>query len=195
MRCESNFVSLEHSGAINNQECRFEPLILRVQGLINCSRGPGNDALIASRPRDTYHTYTLSTMVSPESPKLTLYVDCGLSTSQPPAPSYLLTISLVSPYSWFAFINCTHHREQLKQHGIVVDIVPFFLGGARNGNGHPYQDPPPVKAVWGDRDVQTVASLLGLKTQRPKIFPIISLYVPHPPTHMHCSLPALLDSG
>jgi len=115
-------------------------------------------------------------MASSESHKLTLFVDCGLSTSQLPAPSYPLTISSVSPYSWFAFINCTHYREQLKQHGIAVDIVPFFLGGARNGNGHPYQEPPPVKAVWGDRDVQTVASLLGLKTQRPKIFPIISLY-------------------
>ncbi|KAF2177145.1 glutathione S-transferase [Zopfia rhizophila CBS 207.26] len=79
--------------------------------------------------------------------KLTIYVDC------------------VSPYSWFRFTNITKFRPLFNAHGVQVEILPFFLGGARDSVGNPWT---PNTAMTGE--------LLGLKIAPPEVFPISSLF-------------------
>lgn len=107
---------------------------------------------------------------------------CHVHRPQLPALPFALALALadlgpVSPYSWFAHTNLTRTRPLLAAHGVDVEIVPFFLGGARNGAGNPFTVPAPAKATWGNNDAARVAHLLGLPLQRPTKFPILSLYV------------------
>ncbi|KAJ8116856.1 hypothetical protein OPT61_g1803 [Boeremia exigua] len=97
-------------------------------------------------------------MASPNGGKLTIYIDC------------------VSPYSWFGFTNAQNFRPQLRAHGIEVNIEPFFLGAARNGVGNPFAPPPKAKEAFGQQDLELTSELLGLKTKRPEVFPISSLF-------------------
>ncbi|PSN66242.1 glutathione S-transferase [Corynespora cassiicola Philippines] len=90
--------------------------------------------------------------------KLTIYVDC------------------VSPYSWFGFTNIVRFRPLLQAHGVHVEIMPFFLGGARDSVGNPYSPPLPAKAAFASQDTEMTARLLGLRTSTPEVFPISSLF-------------------
>ncbi|WPG99100.1 Hypothetical protein R9X50_00190900 [Acrodontium crateriforme] len=96
-------------------------------------------------------------MSGPHGAKLTIYVDP------------------VSPYSWFGFTNTIRFRPQLQAHGVEVDIIPFFLGGARDKAGNPWQPTPKVKQAMGAQDTALTGKLLGLKVVPPKVFPIASL--------------------
>ncbi|OJJ72569.1 hypothetical protein ASPBRDRAFT_42288 [Aspergillus brasiliensis CBS 101740] len=106
--------------------------------------------------------------------ELTLYVDC------------------VSPYSYFAYLNLCRYREILHRHRIKTQVVPFFLGGARDGNGSPYQEPPPVKAAWSAKDLAYTGRILGVKVKRPDVFPISSLYPVRVVTYIHTNFGAEL---
>ncbi|KAE9364012.1 putative DSBA family oxidoreductase [Stipitochalara longipes BDJ] len=97
-------------------------------------------------------------MVRPKGGKLTIYVDC------------------VSPYSWFGFTNILRYRPLLNAHGVSVDIIPFFLGGARESVGNPWTPTPKWKAEFSSQDSETTGRLLGLKIVQPKDFPILSLF-------------------
>jgi glutathione S-transferase kappa 1 len=83
----------------------------------------------------------------------------------------------VSPYSWFGFTNTLRYRPGLKAHGISVDIIPFFLGGARGGAGNPWTPTPKWKEAFSKQDSEMTGQLLGLKVVQPKEFPILSLFV------------------
>jgi glutathione S-transferase kappa 1 len=103
---------------------------------------------------------------------------CGLWFVPFRKPHYInVTNFAVSPYSWFGFTNVVRFRPLLNAHGVSVDIVPFFLGGARDGVGNPYSPPPKAKQPFASQDTATTARLLGLKTVQPKDFPILSLFV------------------
>lgn len=111
--------------------------------------------------------------------KLTIYVDCGWFPypiiHQLPNPD--LT---VSPYSWFGFTNTVRFRPLLNAHGVSVDIIPFFLGAARNGVGNPWTPTPKSKEAFSKQDNEMTGRLLGLKVVKPKDFPILSIFVsPH----------------
>ncbi|KAH7364098.1 glutathione S-transferase [Rhexocercosporidium sp. MPI-PUGE-AT-0058] len=100
-------------------------------------------------------------MTTPKSPKgasLTIYVDC------------------VSPYSWFGISSLFKHRPGLLAHGVTVDIQPFFLGGARDAAGNPWQPTPKWKEAFSKQDSTMTGELLGLKVVQPKEFPIMSLF-------------------
>jgi len=97
-------------------------------------------------------------MGRPEGGKLTIYVDC------------------VSPYSWFGFTNAIHFRPLLNAYGVDVEIIPFFLGGARDSVGNPFTPTPKPKEAFADQDSNLTGKLLGLKVVRPKDFPILSLF-------------------
>lgn len=86
-------------------------------------------------------------------------------------------LSSVSPYSWFGFTNTLRYRPNLEAHGVEVNIVPFFLGAARNGAGNPWQPTPKWKEAFAKQDTEMTGRLLGLKIVPPKVFPISSLYV------------------
>lgn len=89
----------------------------------------------------------------------------------------LLTASTVSPYSWFGFTNTIRFRDLLQAHGVSVEIIPFFLGGSRDSVGNPFVPTPKAKEAFGAQDTEVTGRLLGLKVVRPKIFPILSLFV------------------
>jgi glutathione S-transferase kappa 1 len=85
--------------------------------------------------------------------------------------------NLVSPYSWFGFTNTIRHRQLLNAYGVSVDIIPFFLGGARESVGNPFSPTPKAKESFANQDSQMTGEILGLKVVRPKVFPILSLFV------------------
>jgi glutathione S-transferase kappa 1 len=87
------------------------------------------------------------------------------------------TDPVVSPYSWFGFTNTLRFRDLLNAHGISVEILPFFLGGARDSVGNPFAPTPKAKEAFASQDSEVTGELLGLKVVRPKIFPISSLFV------------------
>ncbi|KAL2072650.1 hypothetical protein VTL71DRAFT_11993 [Oculimacula yallundae] len=95
---------------------------------------------------------------SPNGSSLTIYVDC------------------VSPYSWFGKTSLLKHRPGLLAHGVNVDIQPFFLGGAREAAGNPWQPTPKWKEAFSKQDSNMTGELLGLKVVQPKEFPIMSLF-------------------
>ncbi|EXJ61327.1 uncharacterized protein A1O5_11885 [Cladophialophora psammophila CBS 110553] len=94
----------------------------------------------------------------PEGGKLTIYVDC------------------VSPYSLFGFTNIIRYRPFLNAYGVSVEIIPFFLGAARDGVGNPFTPTPKAKEAFAKQDSELTGELLGLKVVRPKEFPILSLF-------------------
>jgi glutathione S-transferase kappa 1 len=117
----------------------------------------------------------------PSGGKLTIYVDCGSF----PFCAFHQTADTdftVSPYSWFGFTNAIRFRPALNAYGVSVDIVPFFLGAARDGVGNPFTPTPKAKQPFAKQDSETTGRLLGLKTVQPKDFPILSLFVSLPTT-------------
>ncbi|KAK1086524.1 hypothetical protein LTR48_003478 [Friedmanniomyces endolithicus] len=94
----------------------------------------------------------------PEGGKLTMFVDC------------------VSPYSWFGFTNAMLYRPLLQAHGITVDIVPFFLGAAREAAGNPFAPTPKWRQAFSAQDCAMTAEMLGLNLSTPEEFPILSLF-------------------
>ncbi len=118
-------------------------------------------------------------MVPPKGGKLTIYVDCGSSPLSPLCPSLITsnTALIVSPYSWFGFTNILKYRPLLNAHGVIVDIIPFFLGGARESTGNPWTPTPKWKEEFSKQDSETTGRLLGLKIVQPTVFPILSLFV------------------
>jgi len=104
----------------------------------------------------------------PSGGNITCYIDC------------------VSPYSYFAFHHLIKTRKALNQHNITVEILPFFLGGARDANGNPFVPMPPVKAAWGQNDMKRVSKiLLGYELRYPEKFPILSLFPIRVLTYIH----------
>ncbi|KIV78441.1 hypothetical protein PV11_10161 [Exophiala sideris] len=97
-------------------------------------------------------------MGGPEGGNLKIYVDC------------------VSPYSWFGFTNIIKYRSLLNKYGVSVEIIPFFLGGAREGVGNKFEQTPKWKEAFAAQDSELTGELLGLKVVRPKIWPILSLF-------------------
>jgi glutathione S-transferase kappa 1 len=93
-----------------------------------------------------------------------------------PAP-LSLTLLTVSPYSLFAFTNTVRFRPLLSHYNITVDLIPFFLGAARDSVGNPFTPTPKAKQPFQKQDSEITAELLGLKIVRPKDFPILSLFV------------------
>lgn len=87
----------------------------------------------------------------------------------------------VSPYSWFGFTNTIRYRPYLNAYGVSVEIIPFFLGAARDGAGNPFTPTPKWKEAFAEQDSTLTGEILGLKVVRPKEFPILSLFVS--PTH------------
>lgn len=65
----------------------------------------------------------------------------------------------------------------LDAHGIEVEILPFFLGGARESAGNPYAPTPAWKQAFSAQDCDLTGRLLGLKVVTPEVFPISSLFV------------------
>jgi 2-hydroxychromene-2-carboxylate isomerase len=76
-------------------------------------------------------------------------------------------------------------RELLNAHGVTVEIIPFFLGAARDSVGNPFSPTPKAKEAFGAQDSEVTGQLLGLKIVRPNVFPILSLFVslPHAARH------------
>ncbi|KAF2097346.1 glutathione S-transferase [Rhizodiscina lignyota] len=97
-------------------------------------------------------------MGRPKGGNLVIYVDC------------------VSPYSWFGFTNIVRFRPLLNAYGVSVDIIPFFLGAARESVGNPFTPTPKAKLAFANQDAQMTGEILGLKVVRPKVFPILSLF-------------------
>ncbi|KAH8809209.1 glutathione S-transferase [Xylogone sp. PMI_703] len=121
-------------------------------------------------------------MAPPAGGKLTIYLDC------------------VSPYSWFGFTNTIRYRPLLNAYGIDVDIIPFFLGGARDSVGNPFTPTPKAKEKFSSQDSDLTGKLLGLKVVPPKEFPILSLFAVrvatyikdhYPPNKFEETFPAL----
>lgn len=83
----------------------------------------------------------------------------------------------VSPYSWFGFTNIKKHRPFLNSHGVEVEILPFFLGGARDAAGNPFSPTPQWKQAFASQDSALTGQLLGITVVTPEIFPISSLFV------------------
>lgn len=96
--------------------------------------------------------------------------------------SLLLTVQ-VSPYSWFGFTNITKFRPMLNAHGVQVEILPFFLGGARDGVGNPWTPVPQAKVSFANQDTTMTGKILGLNIVPPEVFPISSLFVSSPLLH------------
>jgi 2-hydroxychromene-2-carboxylate isomerase len=94
-----------------------------------------------------------------------------------PPPTPLTNNPQVSPYSWFGFTNTLKFRPLLAAHNIEVDILPFFLGGARDAAGNPFAPTPQWKQAFSSQDSDLTGKLLGLKVVAPEVFPISSLFV------------------
>jgi len=124
-------------------------------------------------------------MGGPEGGNLKIYVDCGMCLRELVCMGdlhgqfYSQDIQ-VSPYSWFGFTNVIKHRPFLNKHGVSVEIIPFFLGGAREGAGNKFEPTPKWKEAFAAQDSELTGELLGLKVVRPEIFPIFSLFVSCP---------------
>jgi 2-hydroxychromene-2-carboxylate isomerase len=86
----------------------------------------------------------------------------------------------VSPYSWFGFTNILRYRPLLNKYGVSVEIIPFFLGGARESVGNTFVPTPKWKEAFAAQDSELTGELLGLKVVRPKIWPVLSLFVSCP---------------
>lgn len=69
------------------------------------------------------------------------------------------------------------HRPGLEAHGVTVNILPFFLGGARDAAGNPWTPTPKWKEAFSKQDSTMTGELLGLKVVQPEEFPILSLFV------------------
>ncbi|KAK5111387.1 hypothetical protein LTR85_012161 [Meristemomyces frigidus] len=107
-----------------------------------------------------------------KSGKLTIYIDC------------------VSPYSWFGFTNVKKFRPLLNAHGIDVEILPFFLGGARDAAGNPFTPTPQWKQGFSAQDSVLTGKLLGLEVVAPEVFPISSLFPVRVATFIKSHYPA-----
>jgi glutathione S-transferase kappa 1 len=83
----------------------------------------------------------------------------------------------VSPYSWFGFTSIVRFRPLLEEYGITVEIIPFFLGAARDSAGNKFAPTPKWKEAFAEQDSQLTGEMLGLKVVRPEEFPILSLFV------------------
>lgn len=83
----------------------------------------------------------------------------------------------MSPYSWFGFTNILRFRPLLDAYGVAVEILPFFLGGARDSVGNPWTPILKAKEAFGSQDTSMTGEMLGLKVVTPKDFPILSLFV------------------
>ncbi len=121
-------------------------------------------------------------MGRPDGGKLTIYVDCGslalpVLRQSPFSELHAQLTPAVSPYSWFGFTNTIRFRPLLNSYGVSVDIIPFFLGAARDGAGNPFSPTPAAKQPFAKQDTETTGRLLGLKVVPPKVFPILSLFV------------------
>jgi glutathione S-transferase kappa 1 len=68
-------------------------------------------------------------------------------------------------------------RDLLNAHGVSVEIIPFFLGAARDSAGNSFTLPPKAKEAFEIQDTEIIGRLLGLKVVRPKVIPIWSLFV------------------
>jgi len=161
--------------AVNFHRAAVERLCLRGNGATKLTYNLTSTSL--SNKSEYWSSLTLAStgaMARPNGGKLTIYVDCG--QFQCNFPQNFLTVS-VSPYSWFGFTNIRNFRPLLFSHGIEVCIEPFFLGGARDGEGNPYTRPPQAKAAFGQQDLALTSKLLGLKVVQPEVFPISSLFV------------------
>jgi 2-hydroxychromene-2-carboxylate isomerase len=90
---------------------------------------------------------------------------------------YSLTSWPVSPYSWFGFTNTVRFRDLLNAHDVSVEIIPFFLGAARDSAGNPFKPPLKAKETFEAHDTEVTGKLLGLKVVRPELIPISSLFV------------------
>lgn len=102
-----------------------------------------------------------------------------ISTAVSPVPlrfGSLLTAE-VSPYSWFGITNILKFRPLLNAHGVEVEILPFFLGGARDGVGNFFTPTPEWKVDFATQDTNLTGELLGIKIVPPEVFPISSLFV------------------
>ncbi|KFY35871.1 hypothetical protein V494_05523 [Pseudogymnoascus sp. VKM F-4513 (FW-928)] len=95
---------------------------------------------------------------------------------RPNGGTLMIFVDCVSPYSWFGFTSTIRYRPLLQAHGVSIDIVPFFLGGARERVGNPYTPTPKWKEAFSAQDSDMTGRLLGLKVVPPKEFPISSLY-------------------
>jgi glutathione S-transferase kappa 1 len=89
-------------------------------------------------------------------------------------------VPTVSPFSWFGFTNTLKYRPLLNAHGVSVEIIPFFLGAARESAGNPFTPTPKWRQAFAKQDTETTGRLLGLKIVPPTVFPILSLYVSFP---------------
>ena len=69
------------------------------------------------------------------------------------------------------------YRPLLQAHGISVDIVPFFLGAAREAAGNPFAPTPKWRQAFSAQDCAMTAEMLGLNLSTPEEFPILSLFV------------------
>lgn len=107
-----------------------------------------------------------SSRPSPKGASLTIYVDCGTSlslpTKTPPSLKPKLTSPTVSPYSWFGITSILAYRSALQAHGVTVDIKPFFLGGARDAVGNPWQPTPKWKEAFSKQDSESTCSRLSV---------------------------------
>jgi len=69
------------------------------------------------------------------------------------------------------------YRPLLQAHGITVDVVPFFLGAAREAAGNPFAPTPKWRQAFATQDCAMTAEMLGLNLSTPEEFPILSLFV------------------
>jgi len=100
--------------------------------------------------------------------KITCYIDC------------------VSPYSYFAFATLLRSRPLLANHNISLNILPFFLGAARDGSGNPWVPQPAIKEAFAKEDMKRSSKLaLGKEVKHPEKFPILSLFPIRALTYIH----------
>jgi len=85
-------------------------------------------------------------------------------------------VDCVSPYSWFGFTNTVRFRDLLNAHDVSVEIIPFFLGAARDSAGNSFKPPIKAKEAFEAHDTEVTGKLLGLKVVRPELIPISSLF-------------------
>jgi len=84
----------------------------------------------------------------------------------------------------------------LNAHGVQVEILPFFLGGARDGVGNPWTPVPQAKVAFANQDTTLTGKILGLNIVPPEVFPISSLFASPPPLHRNkMSLTVTAGSG
>lgn len=83
-------------------------------------------------------------------------------------------------------------RPLLNEHGVEVEILPFFLGGARDAAGNPFTPTPQWKQAFSAQDSDLTGKLLGLKVVMPEVFPISSLFVS---LHVRSTLPNRPDKS